>query len=133
MTLGVRAVVLDEEDRVFLVRHTYVPGWHFPGGGIERGESALDALRRELAEEGNITLEEDPRLHGFYFNAEASPRDHVALFIVRRFTQASPRKPDHEIAETGFFARDALPVGTARATKARLEEVFDGAPPARIW
>ncbi|HZW47654.1 MAG TPA: DNA mismatch repair protein MutT, partial [Microvirga sp.] len=32
MTLGVRAVVLDDRWRVFLIRHTYVPGWHLPGG-----------------------------------------------------------------------------------------------------
>ena len=31
MTLGVRGVVLDQENRVFLVKHSYVTGWHLPG------------------------------------------------------------------------------------------------------
>ena len=56
MTLGVRAVVLDGENRVFLVKHSYVAGWHLPGGGVEVGETLRDALQRELAEEGRIEL-----------------------------------------------------------------------------
>ncbi len=133
MTLGVRAAVFDAEGRVFLVRHTYVPGWHFPGGGVEPGETALDALTRELLEEGAIALHEEPRLHGFYFNGGVSRRDHVALYVVRRFEQKAPPAPNLEIAETGFFAQDALPETTSRATRARLREIREGATPARLW
>lgn len=133
MTLGVRAIVIDAQDRVLLVRHTYVPGWHLPGGGVERGETLLASLARELAEEGNILLEEEPRLHGIFFNKAASPRDHVAVYIVRRFRQTAPRVPDLEIAEARFFARDALPEAVSRATRARLAEVLDGAAIGQTW
>jgi 8-oxo-dGTP pyrophosphatase MutT (NUDIX family) len=133
MTLGVRAAVFDAEGRVFLVRHTYVPGWHFPGGGVEPGETALDALTRELVEEGAIAVQEEPRLHGFYFNGSISRRDHVALYVVRRFTQPAPPAPNREIAETGFFACDALPEGTTRATRARVDEILKDATPPRLW
>lgn len=133
MTLGVRAIVLDAEDRVFLVRHAYVPGWHFPGGGVERGETLLASLARELEEEGNIAVEEEPRLHGIFFNKAISPRDHVGVYVVRRFHQTGARLPDREIAEARFFPRDALPQGVSRAVRARLAEVLDGAPIAAIW
>ena len=49
-TLGVRALIVDGTGRVFLVKHSYIDGWHLPGGGVETGETMLAALARELAE-----------------------------------------------------------------------------------
>ena len=54
ITLGVRALVIDPENRIFLVKHSYVRGWYLPGGGVEPGETVIDALIRELREEANI-------------------------------------------------------------------------------
>ncbi|HTV33218.1 MAG TPA: NUDIX domain-containing protein [Methylocella sp.] len=133
MTLGVRGLVIDKDERIFLISHTYVPGWHLPGGGVEHGETAIEALRRELMEEGNIELIDPPKLFGFYFNMRESRRDHVALFIVRAFRQDRWPVPDHEIAAHGFFARDALPEGVTKATRARIDEVFCGAPQSHYW
>src|ERR1700728_3049751 len=76
MTLGVRAVVLDGENRVFLVKHSYVSGWHLPGGGVETGETFREALTRELVEEGQIELVGEPALVGVYLNSHVSRRDH---------------------------------------------------------
>ena len=73
MTLGVRAVVIDREGRIFLVKHSYVSGWHLPGGGVEAGETITQALARELREEGNIELDTPARLFGMYFN-DRDPR-----------------------------------------------------------
>src|SRR5467141_4714765 len=68
MTLGVRALVIDPQGRIFLVKHSYVSGWHLPGGGVEAGETVTQAIARELREEGNIDVSEPPRLHGVFFN-----------------------------------------------------------------
>jgi len=133
MTLGVRGLVIDADNRVLLVRHTYVPGFYLPGGGVESGETMLDALARELAEEGEIHDISTPVLHGLFLNRRASPRDHVALYVVRDFHCKGPRAPDREIAEAGFFALDALPDDTTIATRARIAEVFDGAPISAYW
>jgi ADP-ribose pyrophosphatase YjhB (NUDIX family) len=133
LTVGVRAVVIDGHGRVFLVRHSYVAGWHLPGGGVEAGETVVTALARELAEEGNIVLAEAPVLHGLFFNARASRRDHVVVFVVRAFHQPGPPQPNHEIIEHGFFSPDALPEDTTAATRRRIAEVLSGVSIAERW
>src|ERR1700761_2822999 len=126
MTLGVRAVVLDGDSRVFLVKHSYVAGWHLPGGGVEVGETFLDALRRELVEEGRIELLGEPVLHGMFFNSHVSRRDHVAVYVVRQFRQDRLPEPNYEIVACGFFETAALPPDTTDGTRRRIGEVLDG-------
>ena len=133
MTLGVRGLVIDEAGRVFLVKHSYVSGWHLPGGGVEPGETMLDALIRELAEEGNIEPTAPPLLHGVFFNDRVSRRDHVAVFVLRDFRQTAAPMPDREIVAHGFFTLDELPNDTTAGTRARIIEVMGGAPVSERW
>src|SRR3954451_23034072 len=133
MTLGVRAVVIDAQDRGFLVKHSYVAGWHLPGGGVEAGETLRSALARELVEEGGITPLAPATLHGVFFNARVSHRDHVAVYVLRTFRQEGDPHNPREIIDCGFFARDALPTDTTRGTRARIAEVLDGAPITERW
>jgi len=132
-TLGVRAMVIDGQGRIFLVKHSYVDGWHLPGGGVETGETMLEALARELAEEGNIVMSSTPRLHGVFFNKRVSRRDHVALFVVRDFSQDSAPRSNREIIAHGFFPLAGLPEDTTRATRARIAEIFDKATVSELW
>jgi len=133
LTVGVRAVVLGEDGKVFLIKHSYVAGWHLPGGGVEPGETLAAALARELYEEGNIELTEPPRLFGIYFHRRASRRDHVAIYVVRSFRQSSQPRPNHEIIAHGFYTPDALPEATTQSTRARIAEVLAGQAMMDIW
>jgi ADP-ribose pyrophosphatase YjhB (NUDIX family) len=133
MTLGVRGVVLDAGDRVLLVKHSYVAGWHLPGGGVEVGETFAEALERELFEEGRIALAGEPMLHGIFLNSHVSRRDHVAVFTIRAFTQDRPPEPNREIIATGFFAADALPDDTTLGTRLRIAEVLGGVKLIPTW
>jgi 8-oxo-dGTP pyrophosphatase MutT (NUDIX family) len=132
MTLGVRALVVDAQSRVLLVRHSYTPGWHFPGGGVEKRESAVEAVTRELAEEAGVAPESTPVLIGFYANHINFPNDHIALYRVDRWRDCAAAATG-EIAEHGFFALDALPEGVTPATRRRLAEMFEGAPQSATW
>lgn len=133
MTLGVRALLV-AEGRVLLVRHTYAPGWYLPGGGVERGESAGDALIREVREEAGVLLTGAPLLFGLYRNAAADPRDHVAFYICDAFEPlADAPRPRAEIAERGTFPVDTLPADATPATRARLREYLAGAAPSMDW
>ncbi len=132
MTLGVRAACFGEDGRIFLVRHTYVPGWYMPGGGMERGETALGALAKELREEGNLEILGEPELFHVYNNRKASKRDHVLFYRVT-VRQTAPRAPDMEIAESGFFPLDALPKDATQATLRRLRELDGKVERSEFW
>jgi ADP-ribose pyrophosphatase YjhB (NUDIX family) len=132
LRLGVRALVIDPQQGLLLVRHTYVAGWYLPGGGVEAGESAEAAVARELSEEAGVELLARPHFHALFFNPKASRRDHIACYVVRDF-RIVPTQPNFEIAEARFFPADALPENTSPATRARLAEVLNKSPVSEIW
>jgi ADP-ribose pyrophosphatase YjhB (NUDIX family) len=131
LSLGVRALVLDDAGRVLLVRHSYVPAWHFPGGGVEYGETAAEALRRELAEEGGVELAGEPRLLGLYRNPEWTDGNHIAFFDAGAWTACASRW-GVEIEAAEFFAADALPVDSHPSVHRRLGEL-EGAAASPLW
>lgn len=130
-TIGVRGVVRDGDGRVLLVRHTYGPPlWHLPGGGVKRRESLTDAVRRELREEVGI-LAEELSLHGAFSNLQEGKSDHIAVFIVERWTE---RATTHaEIDAHRFFSLEALPDDVSPGTQRRLEELDASGPVAGDW
>src|SRR5262245_17835342 len=120
ISLGARAIALDGQGRVLLVRHTYVGGWHLPGGGVDRGETSTDALMRELKEEVRLVKSSPPELFGIYLRRAGRWSDHIALYVVRGVELDF--RANHEIAEIRFADPQNLPDGTSEGTKRRLAE-----------
>jgi 8-oxo-dGTP pyrophosphatase MutT (NUDIX family) len=133
LTMGARGLVRDIDGRVLLVRHTYVSGWYLPGGGVERSETALNALRRELDEEAGVILKSRPRFVGLYANFREFKSDHVALFAVEPGEYERVPRRSFEIAEAVFFAPDQLPAETTPSTRARIREVAEGLSAPDMW
>lgn len=133
MTLGVRVMVIDADRRVLLVRHSYLPGWYLPGGGVDAGETLPEAAIRELREETGFRAE-TAQLVGVYHNVRTSSRDHVALYRIDLFQGAVEAfKPNAEIREIAFFAVGDLPADVTGATRRRIDEVFAGTAATAHW
>jgi ADP-ribose pyrophosphatase YjhB (NUDIX family) len=125
--LGVRLAPI-QDGQVILVRHTYQPGWHFPGGALERGETPLEAALREAQEEAGVCVEATPELLGVYSSFREGKSDHVIVYVCSAFHlgEASDR---WEIAERRAFPLDNLPSTVSLATRRRIEEYLAGNGP----
>lgn len=132
MTLGVRGLVLDAQGRVLLIEHTYTPGWFMPGGGVERGETAQDALRHELIEEAGVEMTEPPTLLSMHANHAKFRGDHVLFYRVNGWRPVAATSRG-EIHDLGWFAPDALPPETTPSTARRLREALAGEPADPHW
>lgn len=120
-TLGVRVLARRADGAIMLVKHTYMSGWHLPGGGVERGELAEEAAERELEEEAGLSARGRLQLVGIYANHRFFRGDHVILYAVEAPVACEPAEQG-EIAERAWFAPDNLPADISQATARRLFE-----------
>ena len=131
MTLGARVVAL-RGDEVMLIKQSYTTGWILPGGGVERGETLLEAAIREVREEAGLVAKGPLQLHGIFANEAKFRGDHVACYIMREFSQVD-WSPDLEISDARFFPFSALPEDTSEGSQRRLAEILHGVPVAEQW
>ena len=128
-------VAFDDAGGVFLVRHSYLPGLHLPGGAVDTGETCREAAIREAREEGGLDFDARPELFHVYRSTAGGRRDHIVVFRGPRVpARRGPRAPGLEIIAAGFHPLDALPPDATAATRrpARRRSC-GGGPPADTW
>lgn len=133
LTIGVRAIVRSGDGKFLLVRHTYTPGWHFPGGGVEKGETTEQALRNELLQETGLKLVGKPVLHGVFHNNGVNKRDHVLAYLCDASGIAANKSRSMEIAEIRYFDFADLPRDTDPGKVRRMREIVEGIVQGECW
>jgi 8-oxo-dGTP pyrophosphatase MutT (NUDIX family) len=129
--LGPRAIIVNANNQILLVKHVYAPYWYLPGGATNKGEPVKAALIRELKEEVGLTVNEEPRLFGIYHQVNEGVDDYPVIYIVKNFVLVEVHSP--EIEELGWFDHDELPAMVSLATKRRITEYFTNLPPSEHW
>lgn len=122
--IGVR-LMLVKDNSVLLVYHSYLSGWHLPGGGMKRNETLLEAARREAYEETGAVATGELRLLGIYTGSGRGRNDHTAVFLCDEFS-LQPPTDRWEIVGCAFFSLDNLPEGTRRGYRQVVAQLLRG-------
>lgn len=130
-TLGSRAIVLNTQNQVLLVKHTYQSHWYLPGGGVQKRESAKAAILRELKEEVGLTVIGEPELFGIYYHTYLGVSDYPIIYIVKNYSLNDADSP--EIEKTGWFDYANLPETISPGTQRRLNEYFTNSRRGEMW
>ena len=106
--LGVGGIVF-KDDQVLLVKRGKEPGlgrWSIPGGVVDLGETAAQALEREIQEETGLIVEVRELVEVFeriLSDSQARVQYHyVLLDYLCRFKAGEPQ-PASDVLEAGFF------------------------------
>ncbi len=124
--------ILEQDDgTVVLVRHRYMPGLCFPGGGVAAGEAPSDAILRELREELGMKRAGPLELFGLYTRRVGWTTNLVALYRLR--SAEIDFRPNLEISEIMCADPHVPPADVSAATRRRLAEFVGAAPVSPYW
>ena len=99
------AVIFDDQKRILLVKLTYqrFHPWGMPGGGLEYGETAENAVIREVWEETGLKVQ----IKKLLLNRTVPP-DKFAMYYLCTI-KGGVFQPSDEVSEYGYFPLDNLP------------------------
>lgn len=136
VVLSVRIMLIDD-GHVLMLKHTYMPGWFFPGGLVDRHETPLDAAKREAFEEVGVVCNSEPTFLGLFAHISQFQNDSIALFVCDDYSrpglgmlQEETGPVDKwEIEAVETFPLTDLPEDVWPGTERRVAHYLSGEPP----
>jgi len=125
----VQAIVITRGERIVMVRHSYMPGWHFPGGALRRGETPEAGIVRELREEIGLTrwgeiarMESHTGAPGLFVFTDVEYRFRPSLEIdrVAEFAFDAPMRPGQRASVDRWRAQQATRARRVELERARI-------------
>lgn len=113
----VGAVILDEQNRVLLVKHVpekkgfWAEKYICPGGRLDPGESLEDGVRREVREETGLEisiLHWVRPMERIIRDSDGSLLDHIVYLDVVAKVKHGDFEPASDVGEGAWFAKEAL-------------------------
>jgi 8-oxo-dGTP pyrophosphatase MutT (NUDIX family) len=132
-TLGARGIVINNDNEILLVEHTYTNGWHLPGGGVDYGESPSCAVIREIKEETGYKVTGTPELLGIYTSSVRGAADYPIIYVIKDFEPIPNARKSFEISRFDWFPIENLPEEIQPATKLRILEYLENKPTSEFW
>lgn len=127
---GAHGIAVTPGGAIVLVKMRYARGWHLPGGGRKKGESARDNVLRELREEIGMTGYSDLQLARTTQDIRDFRRDTASVFIVWDVTYR-PARWSLEIEEVMEADLARLPVDISLRALGWIASVRDVLEAAR--
>jgi len=120
-TIGVKALVINNEQEILLIKAKALDSWVLPGGGVKKNENLVEAAQRETLEETGIKVTSQAQLLGVYSNFKEYKNDHIIVFVFKNWS----KKTEHtsiEVNQSQFFSLKNLPDDLSPSTIKRIKE-----------
>jgi 8-oxo-dGTP diphosphatase len=120
-SVGVFAVVQNQKDEVLCIKLNYGSGnWTLPGGHLDKNESPIEGVKREVFEETGHKVE----VVNFVGLYSAPEKDDLVLLFRADILHEGTFRPNEEIQQIGFFAVDELPEPIHPWNRKRIHDAF---------
>lgn len=96
---AVRAIVVDEDGKVALVHVGRDNYYKIPGGGIDKDENKIEALKRECIEEAGVHIKENPQELGSIFEAKRAWEMTQNSYCYIAEAEGEKKEPEYTSAE----------------------------------